>query len=167
MVYARTLFPVFEPHEEGAVAGTGAGDEAVAGNPAIGFHFRNCANLGLHLIHNLIGLIQGGPRRRAHLHHEHALIFIGHQTAGHHLHEVDHATGGNHQENPGPRRCAHKLLHRAEILAGNRVVAHFIGFSGIVQERFLLLLHLLPLGPEEHHTKGWAKDKGRYGGQSH
>ena len=117
MVYARALFPVLEPHEEGAVAGTGAGDEAVAGNAAIGFHFRNGANLGLYLLHNLIGLIQGGTRRRAHLHHEYALIFIGHQTAGHHLHEVDHAAGGNHQENPGPRRCAHKLLHAAEILA--------------------------------------------------
>ena len=81
MVHARAVVPVFQTDDErGVAAARAAGHHAVTADHGVAFQFGNLLHLLLHLLYNLLRLMQGAAFRSTNLGEEHALVFLRHET---------------------------------------------------------------------------------------
>ena len=77
VVHTRTVVPVLQANDKRSVATTRAAcHHTVASDNGIALQLGNLLHLLLHLLHNLLCLMQGTALRRTHFGEEHALVFL-------------------------------------------------------------------------------------------
>ena len=106
-----TLAPVLEFHDEGAVRGTLATDEAVTRNERTTFYVRNGAYEAVHLIEHTLGLVLRCTRSHGHNAHDGTRIFGRHKRSRRVVHHEEQTCDAGHHDDDRNDRALDEDKH--------------------------------------------------------